>query len=89
VEAVITSLLLVCNPKGEVSSFARLRIVDWWDHPADTPAPNDYDFPGDMCDSDLDDDPSDSDSRLDRFSPTWSGPLARTGCRACPVFPSF
>lgn len=89
VEAVITSLLFVLNPKGEVSGFARLRIVDWCDHPADAPAPNDYNFPGDLRDSDLDDDPSDSNSRLGRFSPAWSGPLARMGCRACPVFLSF
>jgi hypothetical protein len=94
IEAVVTSLLLVRNPKGEVSGFAKLRLVDWWDHPADAPTPNDYDFPGDLRDDDGDDDEgddddNDDDSRVGRYSPSWSGPLTRTGCRACPVFPSF
>jgi hypothetical protein len=28
-------------------------------------------------------------THVGRYSPSWFGPLARTACRACPVFPSF
>jgi hypothetical protein len=83
-DAVITSLLLVRNPRGEVSGFAKLRLVDWWEHPADAPPPNDHDFPGDLRDDDSDSDGDGDSSRTSRYSPGWSDP----GCRAC-TCPAF
>jgi hypothetical protein len=90
IEAVVTSLL-VCNPRGEVSGFAKLRLVDWWDHPADAPIPNDYDFPGDLRDDDGDDDEGhdddfDDDSRR-AVLPELVRPAGHDGVSGMPRVP--